>query len=157
MRGEKDTHMKNNFPSPESDEGSPIAGVTVIALKAFKGGKHQKESTTAKAPTDGLLEISQISGEAENLKPDDKFSLGQVFVTPGVREKVCPGCVGSALKDHQCGNWGLVSKWDALANEEALKDGGRILSAHFCFGGGRFLIITEADRSKTTVLLSDES
>lgn len=145
--------MKNNFPSEESEDAP--RGLTVIALEAFTSNK--KEGDTAKAPVHGLLELPAISEQRDNLTDKDKFSLGQVFVTPGVREMICAGCVGSALKDHQCGRWGLVSKWDALANDDALKNGGRILSAHFCFGGGRFLIITEADRSKTTVLLSEES
>jgi hypothetical protein len=61
----------------------------------------------------------------------------------------------TALRRHACGDWGDLCPEDTLANEEALRDGDRLLSA---YGQGelRFWIITEADRSVTTVLLPED-
>ncbi|MCM1224336.1 MAG: hypothetical protein NC548_58775, partial [Lachnospiraceae bacterium] len=60
------------------------------------------------------------------------------------------------LARHQSGDWGEVSKSDWMANNNALKSGGRILSAYTANGGKTFWIITEADRSHTTVLMPDD-
>lgn len=61
------------------------------------------------------------------------------------------------VQRHHQGDWGDVSDDDWLANNEARDEGGRILSAYrLSPGGTRVWVITEADRSFTTVLLPDE-
>jgi hypothetical protein len=56
---------------------------------------------------------------------------------------------------HAAGDWGDLDKHDRRANEEALKTGARLLSA-YTLEGVKFWVITEADRSATTVLLPSE-
>ena len=57
---------------------------------------------------------------------------------------------------HACGDWGTVCPDDALANDEALEEGERLLSAYKLRDGTKVWIITEADRSSTCILLPDE-
>jgi hypothetical protein len=58
---------------------------------------------------------------------------------------------------HARGDWGTVNATDKRANELALKEGSRLLSAYMLRDGTtKIWIITEADRSATTILLPDE-
>jgi len=56
---------------------------------------------------------------------------------------------------HQAGDWGTVDDEDRQANEAALRDGTRFLSS-YGEGDDRLWVITEADRSVTTILRPDE-
>jgi hypothetical protein len=87
-----------------------------------------------------------------------KFSLGTVVATPGALEALRESCevATTYLAHHACGDWGAVGTTDARLNDEALLDGSRILSVYILQSGVRIWIITEADRSATTVLLPDE-
>jgi hypothetical protein len=60
------------------------------------------------------------------------------------------------LLRHQFGDWGSVPSEDADANREAIETGCRILSSYYLNPDERVWIITEADRSVTTLLLPDE-
>jgi hypothetical protein len=93
------------------------------------------------------------SGPGEVAGP--KFPLGQVVITPGVREALGPEVVQAALCRHEAGDWGELDAEDSDENEFALRGGFRLLSAYTA-GETRFWVITEADRSATTVLLPDE-
>lgn len=84
------------------------------------------------------------------------FPLGMVVATPGCLEVTSEEERISALTRHIGGDWGEVSDGDKECNDEALKEGGRILSAYQTSSGLRFWIITEWDRSVTTILLPDE-
>ena len=61
----------------------------------------------------------------------------------------------TALHRHSSGDWGDLCPEDTLANDMAVENGGRLLSA---YGNGehRFWLITEADHSATTVLLPED-
>jgi hypothetical protein len=85
-----------------------------------------------------------------------KFPLGQMVMTPGVQSQVPPSEMAKALRRHARGDWGDLDAHDRAANEDALKTGARLLSAYKTSAGVKFWIITEADRSVTTVLLPDE-
>jgi hypothetical protein len=61
------------------------------------------------------------------------------------------------LVRHQAGDWGTVCQEDAQANEDALVHGERLLSSYPLSNGTKVWIITEADRSATTILLPEES
>ena len=85
------------------------------------------------------------------------FSLGRVVATPGALEALG----GSAdaitfLARHQSGGWGEVDTHDQRANNLALVHGDRLLSAYTTSAGVRLWILTEADRSATTLLLPSE-
>ncbi|MGG4186676.1 hypothetical protein ABEW24_25415 [Paenibacillus jamilae] len=85
-----------------------------------------------------------------------KFRLGRVVGTPGCLQAVSEHEILLALRWHISGNWGEISEEDKESNEQALKGGGRLLSAYRAASGVRFWIITEADRSVTTLLLPEE-
>jgi hypothetical protein len=83
------------------------------------------------------------------------FQLGQLFMSRGVIEAGIP--VLPLVVRHASGDWGDLSDDDRDLNERALAKGGeRIFSAYAPRGGRRVWIITEADRSVTTVLLPEE-
>lgn len=87
-----------------------------------------------------------------------KFPLGQTLATPGALEALEQSGQASIefLTRHQSGDWGDVCSDDAAANDQALKDGDRILSSYRTTKGVKIWIITEADRSATTILLPEE-
>ena len=84
------------------------------------------------------------------------FKLGDIFVTPGALEMILKEDMNLALQRHANGDWGEVCKEDWELNDEALELGHRILSAYTSSNGVKFWIITEADRSATTILLPEE-
>ena len=83
--------------------------------------------------------------------------LGHVVATPGALDVVrTHGLdVVGLLHRHRDGDWGAISDHDARANDLAVEGDTRVLSAYET-AGGRLWIITEADRSATTVLLPSE-
>ncbi len=85
-----------------------------------------------------------------------RLGLGRVTATPGVLEQVPKAEIFAALSRHQRGDWGDLTRQDKRANDEAFQKGGRILSAYRSREDVPFWIITEADRSYTTVLLPEE-
>ncbi len=85
-----------------------------------------------------------------------RFSLGRTVATPGALAELSMEEVMRALARHAQGTWGDLSEDDRQANEQALKDGNRVLSAYHSVRGVKFWIITEWDRSATTVLLPEE-
>ena len=86
------------------------------------------------------------------------FSLGQVVATPDAlaaleeaNESAMP-----LLCRHQSGDWGDLCEEDCQLNDEAVKDGSRILSSYILKATGQKVwIITEADRSSSCVLLPE--
>lgn len=92
------------------------------------------------------------------------FPLGQIVATATVLETVSYVRIMTALARHASGNWGCVDPEDAETNQLALAQGDRILSAYPIdpekpcagFGENCLWIITEADRSVTTILLPSE-
>jgi hypothetical protein len=91
-----------------------------------------------------------------NLQP--KFSLGQIVATPGALEALQQAGQSPAdfLTHHVRGDWGEVCDDDKRANDEALVNGARILSAYRTLRNVRIWVITEADRSSTCTLLPEE-
>lgn len=85
-----------------------------------------------------------------------KFPLGQIVATANAINQVTPPAFLEALARHHSGDWGTLSEEDWQANEAALKDGARLLSAYHTTSGVKFWIITEADRSVTTILLPED-
>jgi len=86
------------------------------------------------------------------------FVLGQVVMTPGVMELPYFAVlenVGAILKRHQSGDWGDMGSQDCNANAEALKYGYRLMST-YTIDDQKIWVITESDRSVTTLLLPDE-
>ncbi len=84
-----------------------------------------------------------------------RFPLGQVAVTANASLRLTTEEVLTALRRHASGDWGDLCPEDTLANDTAVQQGGRLLSA-YGQGASRFWVITEADRSVTTLLLPQD-
>ena len=87
-----------------------------------------------------------------------KFPLGQLVATPGALRALEEAGQSPAyfLARHVQGDWGEVNDEDKRANDQALVDGSRLLSAYRTLKGVKIWIITEADRSSSCILLPSE-
>ena len=92
-----------------------------------------------------------------------KFSLGQVVATPDALKAIQEAGQTPAffLDRHVQGDWGEVGSFDSRANDQALVDGSRILSAYRTLKNVRVWIITEAEgddgkRAATTILMPEQ-
>ncbi len=87
-----------------------------------------------------------------------KFPLGRTVATPGALDALKEARESPAyyLDRHITGDWGDVPPEDAQENELSLKEGFRILSAYTLSTEVKIWVITEADRSSTTILLPEE-
>lgn len=94
--------------------------------------------------------------EARLLTP--LFPLGRVVATPGALAALNDAGADpfALLSRHQCGDWGEVPPEDKLENERSVQRGFRVLSSYSVRPDARVWIITEADRSVTTLLLPEE-
>jgi hypothetical protein len=89
------------------------------------------------------------------------FALGNVVVTPGALDLLDQHGLNAAsiLQRHMCGDFGAVCADDRAANSAAIRDQTRILSAYKVAHDGKsekLWVLTEADRSVTTLLLPSE-
>ena len=87
------------------------------------------------------------------LKSTKRFPLGHVVITPGANSDIPADEVQECLLRHAVGDWGDVSQEDWSTNDDALKNEARLMSRYLSQAGIRFWIITEWDRSVTTILL----
>ena len=90
------------------------------------------------------------------MNPPPKFRLGELRVTPGVIEQVNPDDALDSLIKHAAGDWSELPAQDRKENEIALRNELRIWTTCLDRNGVRFWIITEADRSLTTIKLPVE-
>jgi hypothetical protein len=88
--------------------------------------------------------------------PMAAFRLGRILSTPNALNHLAQDDVLLGLQRHQAGDWGDVDDEDRHANDGALINGTRIFSVYHSASGIKFWIITEADRSSTTVLLPED-
>ena len=86
------------------------------------------------------------------------FPLGQIVATPGALATLerAKQPVSSFLARHATGDWGTLDAEDVAENEYSMVHGFRLLSSYQTDAGEKLWIITEADRSVTTLLLPDE-
>jgi hypothetical protein len=85
-----------------------------------------------------------------------RVPLGRTVATPAALAAVSQPDILAALRRHAAGDWGNVDPDDRAANDLALATGGRLLSVYESAEETTFWVITEADRSVTTVLLPDD-
>ena len=85
------------------------------------------------------------------------FSLGRTVQTPYAKEELHRLNYSplDLLRRHMSGDWGDLDTDDLDANEDALHTDARIFSVYI-IQGVKFWVITEADRSSTTILLPSE-
>jgi hypothetical protein len=87
-----------------------------------------------------------------------RFSLGSLVATPAALRAMLMSGVDpqTLLLRHVSGDWGDLGEDDRKANDAAVLDGTRILSAYALGAGRKVWLITEADRSASTFLLPSE-
>jgi hypothetical protein len=93
-----------------------------------------------------------------------KFQLGRVVATPGAIKALEEAGQEPShfLRLHQSGAWGDLCAEDRRANDEAVAHEGdperqqRVLSSYQTKAGAKLWVITEWDRSVTTILLPEE-
>jgi hypothetical protein len=85
-----------------------------------------------------------------------KFSLGQIVATPNALNQIPQDEILTSISRHVRGDWGTLDAEDRQSNERALKGEGRLFSAYLSTQNIKFWIITECDRSVTTILLPQD-
>jgi hypothetical protein len=87
-----------------------------------------------------------------------RLTAGRLFATPGALDvlRAANVTVGDLLTRHLNCDWGDLAEEDRAQNDLALEAGLRVLSAYALPGNAKVWIITEWNRSVTTVLLPDE-
>lgn len=101
---------------------------------------------------DASLALMRNDGEEP---PAARLALGEVVYSANAALRLRTEEVLTALRRHADGDWGDLSPEDAIANELALENGGRLFSA-YGFGRDRFWVITDLEFSLTAVLLPDD-
>ena len=98
--------------------------------------------------------MNQLS--ARSTRP--RLTLGRLFASPGALKvlRAANVSVGDLLTRHLRCDWGDLTAEDRAQNDLALETGLRVLSSYALPGNGKVWIITEWDRSVTTVLLPDD-
>lgn len=86
-----------------------------------------------------------------------RFALGSLVATPGAMDLLAKHKVSplELIRRHLAGDWGCICPEDALSNETALVHGYRLLSV-YTIGDSKVWLMTEGDRSVTTILLPNE-
>jgi hypothetical protein len=90
------------------------------------------------------------------LEQGPKFPLGRVVITANAMNRIPNEDVLDAIRRHARGDWGELGEHDLQENERSLKDGCRLFSAYRDSNGQKFWVITEANRTVTTVLLPED-
>lgn len=89
--------------------------------------------------------------------PIPRFRLGRCVATQVAASYLseCSIKPESLISRHICGDWGDITEEDSQANEAAIKDGGRILSAYnIC--GQMVWVYTNQSIRQTSVILAGE-
>lgn len=82
-----------------------------------------------------------------------ELELGRLLITPSAQDQIDQADVFEAIQRHATGDWGELCEEDLQENALSIQNGFRVLSAYSDRHGSKFWIITEADRSVTTILL----
>jgi hypothetical protein len=121
---------------------------------------NQKQRTTETLAQEGAATESSAMlspTPTEEPKPmTTKFELGHTVITPAAFDQLHPDDMHSALLRHASGDWGECGPRDRRENEFSLDKPLRLLSVYRDRHGVKFWIITEADRSATTILLPED-
>ena len=116
--------------------------------KAASVAERTEESDAAQA-------FHAVKRERRSGAMNPRFRLGQVVITPGAQTALTDLSIAIALARHEWGDWGAVCMDDWQKNEDSLREGAQLLSAYEA-DGTKFWVITEGNRSVTTVLLPGE-
>jgi hypothetical protein len=103
-------------------------------------------------------QVNEMNNKPLSTTRSTRFALGSIFATPGALAVLETAGKGPAefLARHECGDWGEVGDEDRAENELSVERGFRIMSVYRLNDDVKIWIITEADRSSTTILLPSE-
>lgn len=96
------------------------------------------------------------SGRPAATAETPRFPLGRLVITPNAQQRLNPQDVHVCIDRHAAGDWGECGEADRKENEYSLTRNLRLLSVYRDRDGTKFWVITEADRSATTVLLPED-
>jgi hypothetical protein len=141
------------------DKDGTATGIPVqdLLLKKKRGARY-KEFVT-KEPRQFKLALKTVPYTVPLVGP--KFDMGQIVMTRGVNDQVATDAVFakfvmSSLRRHANADWGEMSAEDKKENDYSLDKRLRLFSAYERKGVPKIWIITEADRSATTILFPEE-
>ena len=99
-----------------------------------------------------------MGNKEQTPEPQPRFTLGQLVGTPGSLEAFTRNGQEplTFIQRHIIGDWGDLDEEDKQTNEQSVNQELRLLSAYTLNDGTRVWLITEADRSVTTILLPEE-
>ena len=97
-----------------------------------------------------------MKDQCSNKTPIAIFRLGRLITTAASLDLLSQADILAGIQRHQAGDWGDLGEEDRRANDKAVTDGTRVTSSYRSSEEMVFLIVTEADRSVTTVLLPEE-
>ena len=127
----------------------------LLALPASFRGSGARVPLFTPAPASGVCEppAAYAAGGASGVTGGPRFALGHLVATPAALDLCREHGLDplAYVRRHVRGDWGAVCAEDAAANERAVSRDLRLLSVYDT-PGGRLWVITEADRSATTVL-----
>ena len=105
-----------------------------------------------------MVDVTRVKQASEGKKAEARLSLGQIVATPGALEALQEAGQepSELLARHLGGDWGDLSAEDKELNDQAIAQGNRILSAYRLKSGLKVWVITEADRSSSTILMPSE-
>ena len=127
----------------------------VTLAEAVERHLHRGNQPTVPHPQD-LREQPRMEIHMKVVIPELKkarFFMGRLLITPNAQCRLSPGEIIDALRRHIGGDWGDVCQQDREANEFALVNDLRLFSVYHTSNAEKFWIITEADRSATTILM----
>ena len=118
----------------------------------------EREDFINRCPEERRSHIYSAVLRLRNLVSRPFFTLGKTVSTPGAIEALTDAKQQPCefLHRHEYGDWGDVCADDWQENELSLREGFRLLSSYQTTKGTRLWVITEADRSVTTILLPEE-
>lgn len=138
-------------PTPPPSLYADLMDGALSEVDWWEIAQHMIQEITFETPP----EAAPADGEVRRLVGVD-FPLGQLVATPGALSEVPHEERIAALARHVRGDWGDCCPVDWASNNEALTEGLRLFSVYHTDAGKKFWIITEADRSATTLLLPEE-
>ncbi|MFO0890976.1 MAG: hypothetical protein U0790_17765 [Isosphaeraceae bacterium] len=95
-------------------------------------------------------------GKKMEAKTKKTFPLGRIVATPNALHTLVYEDITKGLDRHMVCDWGDCCPADWKENEFSLKEGFRLFSVYHDRNGKKFWVITEADRSVTTVLMPED-
>jgi hypothetical protein len=137
-------------------DGNERSGVAIGVFPFEKMSEAEREGYESRQLAVALMRVARsepVQTTRSRRHAPERFPLGRTVATPGALEVLEAGGASplALLARHQSGDWGDVPPEDATENEISIERGFRILSS-YAVGHERLWVITEADRSVTTIL-----